>query len=221
MTPISVTATLRGAIVDRSKSLMLDALLTHAVAMRDGLEPLAIDHRGPAWLEIPIARSECGRVWLCSQGIAADEDHELRYKQQRFPLAEAQMFGAPQLRRVNMSSGPSRSYRIPMDTVHLRDDEIRWYAIGDATAVETLLVGWVGYLGHRRAVGLGQVAHWHVETMAGTWDGFPVARDGLPLRPLPTDWPGLSEEAERAYRCLAPPYWRRAEEEPCVVPAWA
>lgn len=218
MIPIAVTATLRGGIVDRSKATMLDALLMAAVAMRDGLEPLMPGHSGPAGLEIPIARSECGRVYLCTQGLTRDDEHELRYKQQRFPLAEAHWMG--NVKRVNVASGPSRSYRIPLDVVHLADDEIRWYATGDGETVEELLVEWVGYLGHRRAVGLGKVAHWHVEPVAEPWEGFPVLRDGYPLRPLPIDWPGLAEDAEQAMRCMLPPYWRRHEEEPCAVPAW-
>lgn len=220
MKPLRVVATLGGAIVDRSKRLHLDSLLMAAVAMRDGLDPLPPWHTGPASLEIPIAKSECGRVYLCSQGLSRDEVHQLRYKNRRFPIAEAQMLGGPKLRRINLTGGPCRSYRIPMDTVHLRDDQIEWWAVGDAMAVEKLLVGWVGYLGHRRAVGLGRVMHWHVEEVEPWGEGFPVARAGEPTRPLPPDWPGLADGVEMAMGCVLPPYWRRAEEELCAVPAW-
>ena len=215
MKPLHVVAHLRGAIADKSKALMLDALLMHAAATRDGLPPPPPIRD----IEIPIARSACGRVFLASQGISKDGEHEHRWKNRRAPILEMQLLGDAKLRRINLQGGPNRSYRIPLDTVHLEDDEIHWYAVGDESAVEALLVGWVGYLGHRRGVGLGKVAHWHVETMAEPWEGFPVMRDGFPLRPLPLDWPGLDGGAEQALRCLAPPYWRRTSEELCAVPA--
>lgn len=218
MTPIAVTAKLRGAIADRSRAVFLDALLQAAVATRDGLPPLPSSHRGPTELEIPIAKSPCGRVYLASQGVSRDEEHELRWKNRRFPIEEAQLFGDAKLKRINIAGGPCRSYRIPLDTAHVADDEICWWAIGDRDAVEELLTGWVGYLGHRRAVGLGKVNEWRVEVCEPWGEGFPVVRDGLPTRPLPTDWPGVAGDAEQALRCLLPPYWRRSEEELCLVP---
>jgi hypothetical protein len=197
-----------------SAHLMLDALLASAVATRDALprEPI-VD------IEIPLARSECGRFWLCSSGQSRDDEHTLRYLYKRFPLAEAQLLGSG-IKRVNMASGPSRSYRIPQDTTHLVGDQIHWYAVGDAGEVEALLVGWIGYLGRKRGVGLGKVAHWHVEECEPWGDGFPVVRDWQPLRPLPTDWPGLADNVELAMATLSPPYWRRSEERECAVPSW-
>lgn len=197
---------------------MLDSLLMAAVATRDGLEPLPPGTTEPSSIIIPLSRSECGRIYLCSQGLSQDDVHERRWKQQRFPLPEAQWLGSG-LKRVNTASGPSRSYRIPVDTVHVDGDEIRWYAIGDPIRVQELLDGWVGYIGHKRSVGLGKVRRWTVEP-CDTWPGFPVLRDGEPLRSLPVDWPGLSNSAEQSMRCLLPPYWRRTMEEPCAVPRW-
>lgn len=219
MTPLRIVATLGGAIADRSKRLMLDSLCMAAVAARDGLDPLPPWHTGPTKLDIPIARSECGRVYLCSQGLSADDVHELRYKNRRFPIEEAQLLGDAKLKRINLTGGPCRSYRIPMDTVHLRGDQIEWYALGEAAELEALLVGWVGYLGHRRAVGLGKVLQWEVQPCEA-WPGFPVVRGGQPLRPLPPDWAGLDDGVEMAMGNVLPPYWRRAEEELCAVPAW-
>lgn len=214
MTPLHVVAHVRGAVMASSAHLMLDALLASAVATRDAIPPEPIVD-----IDIPIARSGCGRVRLCSAGQSRDDEHALRYLYKRFPLAEAQLLGTG-IKRVNMASGPSRSYRIPQDTTHLVDDQIEWWAIGDAREVEALLVGWIGYLGRKRGVGLGKVAHWHVEECAPWGDGFPCVRDGQPMRPLPVDWPGLAPDVERAYGCLAPPYWRRSEEQECAVPSW-
>lgn len=215
MIPLHVVAHLRGAIVAQSANLMLDALLASAVAKRDGIPPHPIVD-----IQIPIARSECGRVHLASQGVSHDEEHEVRHINKRFPLAEACLMGNPKLNRINMGGGASRSYRIPLDTCHLVDDMIQWWAIGDAAEVEALLTGWVGYLGRKRGVGLGKVVHWHVEECEPWGPGFPVVRDMQPMRPLPVDWPGMAGDVELAMRCLAPPYWRRADEETCAVPSW-
>lgn len=213
-----VTARLQGQIVERSRALMLDSLLQAAESTRLGLPPLDRQHQGPSDLPIPIARSACGRVFLCSQGLSTADEHELRYKNRRAPIAEMQLLGGPKLRRVNLTGGPNRSYRIPMDVLHVADDRLVWFAFGDIEATRDILVGWIGYLGHRRAVGLGRVVEWQVERCE-PWDGFPVLRDGLPLRPLPPDWPGLRPDVEQALRCLLPPYWRRADEELAAVPS--
>ena len=199
---------------------MLDALLMSAVATRDGLEPLPKEHRGPTNLPIPVSKSECGRVFLCSQGFAAVECHEspIRFKNRRFPVLEAQVMGGPKVRSINIQGGPNLSYHLPMDTVLLRDDQVRWWAVGEPQPMRDLLDGWVGFLGHRRAVGLGKVTRWQVEGV-DPWEGFPVMRDGLPLRPLPPDWPGLRADVEMSHRTLLPPYWRRSEEELCAVPS--
>lgn len=214
MRSLHIVATLHGAIAVRSANLMLDALLMSATATRDGLPPPPPIRDIP----IPVAKSPCGRVHLATQGFSKLEQAERRWKNRRFPIAEAQMFGDAKLKRINITGGPCRSYRIPLETSHVANDEIEWWCVGHAREVEALLTGWVGYLGHRRAVGLGRVMHWHVEECE-PWDGFPVVRDGRPMRPLPIDYPGLAEDVERAIRCVAPPYWRRAEEELCAVPA--
>ena len=215
MTPLHVVANVRGAIMASSAHLMFDALLASAVATRDGIPPEPIVD-----IDIPISRSECGRVRLCSAGQSVDEDHQLRYLNRRFPVPEAQLLATSKLNRINLTGGPSRSCRIPQDTTHLVNDQIHWWAIGDAAQVEALLVGWVGYLGRKRSVGLGRVVHWHVEGCEPWGDGFPVVRDGQPMRPLPTDWHGLAPDVERAFRVLAAPYWRRSEEQECAVPSW-
>ena len=49
------------------------------------------------------------------------------------------------------------------------------------------------------------------------WDGFPVMRDGKPLRPLPPDWPGLVDP-EMGYSCVTYPYWLAEAEDVCAVP---
>lgn len=215
MTPIRVEARLTGGICLPGGPIALDALLMWAESQRRALPPPA-SASDCTEMEIPLAKSACGRVWLASFGAYEIDEREVDWTNRRFPLPEAQEMGDKSMRRVMLSAGPSKSYRLPRERLHLVDDRIAWWAVGDADAVRDLL-GEVSYLGKRRAVGLGKVLGWTVE-LCEAWDGFPVLRDGHPLRSLPLDWPGVSSEAERAYAVLRPPYWDNASRVEAYVP---
>jgi len=215
MIPLAVTAHLAGGIALPSGALALDALLMAAVALRDGLPPLSIGQERPE-ISIPIEKEPRGRFHLASFAVADWEEHELRYVNKRFPVAEAQALAGPKFRRIQITAGPCKSHRIPMETGHLRGDALRWWCLGEAEPIRDLL-GLVSHLGKRRGVGLGRVAEWHVEP-AEPWPGFPILRDGLPLRYLPPDWPGLASPPPLGYAVLSPPYWERMREELCAVP---
>lgn len=218
MTPIAVTARLRGAIALSNGPIALDALLAAAVCLRDGIPP-ATDEAGIVPIEIPVAREPGGRFHLATVSFGTTEEAEHRWTNRRFPLAEAQDMADAKLRRIQITAGPCKSYRLPLATGHLEGDELHWWCLGELDAVRDLLVTCVSYLGKRRAVGLGKVERWTVEPCE-PWDGFPVVRGGLPMRPIPPDWPGLSPKVETAYRTITYPYWRRTAEELLAVPAW-
>ena len=114
-------------------------------------------------------------------------------------------------------NGLSKSYRIPVQQFHVVGDVIRWYVVGNRERIEGLLSTWIQHVGKKRSIGCGKVARWSVEPVE-TWPGFPVLREGLPLRPLPLDWPGLSSEARQEYRVLSFPYWERHREMLAAVP---
>lgn len=213
---LQITARLQGAISLPGGPLALDSLLAAAVAIRDNIPP-ATTPAEIVPIEIPIAREPTGRFHLASFSVCAFEVHERRYTNRRFPVEEAQAMGAPSIRRIDVSAGPSKSYRIPREAGHVEDDVLRWFCIGDAAEIRALL-DLISYLGKKRAVGLGRVLSWSVGSCE-PWDGFPVLRDGQPLRPLPPDWPGLAPDAERAYRTLTYPYWINTARVLCVVPA--
>jgi len=210
MTPIVVRATVANAVALPGHAVALDALLMAAVATRDDLPPLGF--RDKQEIAIPLAKDR--EIYLASLGLFEREAYERRFLTKRFPIAEAQAFGDPKLKRVNMSAGLCKNYRIPTETIHLRDDTMTWFAIGDLDGVRDLL-SWVHYLGKKRSVGLGRVQQWVVEECE-PWDGFPVLRNGRPLRPLPLDWPGL-KEYRIEHRVLSPPYWERWREAECAV----
>lgn len=211
--PLQVTATLGGAIALPNFPLALDALLAWAVCAGEGmLAP--VDGIRP--VHIPVALAPGGRFHLASFSLAAWEGFENRWVNRRFPLPEAQNMGAPSLKRILLSGGPCKSFRLPLETGHLRDDRLTWYCRGDRARVAELLQR-VTHLGKRRGVGYGQVLRWEVAGCE-TWPGFPVVREGRPLRPLPPDWPGLAADVAREWRGLTYPYWVRAAEVECAVP---
>lgn len=213
MIPLCVRAHLANAIALPWHALGLDALLMAAVALRENLPPLGWGQE-PADIPIPVAKSACGRLYLASSSLFERDTHEKRWITKRFPIAEAQCLGEPALRRVNLAGGLSKNYRLPLETFHTKGDAITWYALGEAEPIRALL-RLVRYLGKKRSVGNGRVTRWEV-VACEPWDGFPVLRQGRPLRPLPLDWPGLGEH-RIDYRVLAPPYWQRWREEETAV----
>lgn len=214
MTPLCVTARVAGALALPNHPLALDALLASQVALREGLP--APRHAADCQpIEIPIQREPGGRFHLCSHAEYEWERHALRHINRRAPVEQYQTIGRDKIRRVQITAGANKSYRIPMQTGHVVNDELRWWCVGDADAIRELLAG-VVFLGKKRSVGLGKVAAWSVEACP-TWAGFPVVRDGKPLRPLPTDWPGL-ERPRCGYANLTYPYWAHEREELLAVP---
>jgi CRISPR type IV-associated protein Csf3 len=191
----------------------LDGLLGFVVAEERGLVAgfgdMVYD------LPLPLERSACGRVWLASFAVSTPEMHEPTFVQRRFPVAEYQAHGDAK-RSINLSAGVNRSYRIPTRVIHVTGDVVTWYARGDADEISRLLSS-VGHLGKRRGVGRGAVASWEVEPCE-PWPGFPVLCEGVPLRALPVDWPGVTG-GRQAYATMVPPYWEHRRAELAWVPS--
>lgn len=203
MQALVITATLETAVAFE-RPIHLDALLAAAVALRDGLTPAA--HEGEMIeIDIPLARSSCGRYHLASVGLGEVDCHELKYINRRFPISEAQWLGDEKLKRIDLSAGPQKHFRVPLETRHLRGDELVFYAVGDRAQVAELLA-LITHLGRRRAIGLGRVRRWKVDACA-SWEGFPVlSREGRALRNLPLETAGL-REFELGYDRMTYPYW--------------
>lgn len=196
-------------------ALHLDALLMAAVAKRDNLPPLytAADAINAPPLDIPIALSECGRYYLASALIGDVVARENRFVQRRFPLQECIAIGGSSIKRIALTSGSCKSFRVPTEAQHV--PLATWYAIGDEQAVRELLT-WITRIGKRRAVGEGLVREWRVQPCE-LWPGFPVMLDGRPLRHLPADVAGLVGYGVRTGRCR-PPYWLHHDEVELATP---
>lgn len=216
--PLHVVAHVAESVVLRSP-LMLDALLAWAVAAeRNLLPPLAGQEPEP--IEIPIEREPDKRFHLCSEGFAQVVEREQRYKNRRAPVMQYARLGNDKIRRVDIAAGPNKGYRVPYELQLLDGGRIEWWCLGETVEIRRLL-GLVRYVGKHRGSGKGRLdihgTPWTVEPCE-TWEGFPVVRNGKPLRPLPLDWQGL-HEPRRGFRCLTFPSWSHANETLCAIPS--
>ena len=221
MKPLEVTATLRGSVALPNGPMALDGIIAYAVAMEMGLVGAHLqDEIVP--IEIPVKRHQRGTFHLASVGHCEVESSERRWLNRRFPTAEAQSLGEPKLKSYRIDSGACRSYRLPLATFHARDDLMTWWCVGDTAEVRRLLQ-LISYVGKKRSTGCGRVMRWDVRELddAELWAGFPILRDGMPLRALPIDLDGLSDEAQRSHGTLTYPYWARWLEQPIAVPSEA
>lgn len=219
MVPLCIQAKLDGGIVLPYGSVAVDALLAAVVAKQLGLPPPSLDLGVDELIDIdvPIRREPHGQFCLASFSLQSWELHEPRHVNRQFPVPEARMLGVPALKKINVAAGAQKSYRIPHVVSHAVDDTISWFVVGDARAIEDLLVC-VSHLGRRRGSGRGRVMDRHVSPCTPWGDGFPVVRDGRALRPLPPDWPGLCSNNRIEPARLHYPYWLNAGRKLCAVP---
>lgn len=214
MIALRAEARLRGGTITFRDYIHFDALLASAVCLRDNIPP-APTEADLVPIEVPLQREPGGTFHLCSVGLCDWEMRERAYLIRRFPVEHAA--NHTKMNRVNLSAGAQKHFRIPYERGFLVGDSMTFYAVGDIEKVRSLL-SWVHYLGAKRSTGHGRIKRWVIEPCDG-WEGFPVlSPEGLPLRHLPDDWPGLAE-SERRFGCLSYPYWRRSTEELVACPA--
>lgn len=212
MKPLRIEARMLSRTIVSDDGMHLDSLLMAATARRDGMPALLTqqDAINAPPIEIPIALSPCGRFYLASSAMGDVVARENRYINRRFPLSESISMGDASVKRIQLSAGACKGFRVPSEASHV--STWTWYAVGDAERVRELLV-LVTRLGKRRAVGEGLVREWVVEEVEPIGDGFPVLTDdGAPLRNLPLDVPGLSGDFVTRIGRLRPPYWLRHDE---------
>lgn len=212
MIPLRVTAWIRGEIMLTVGGVEIDGLLMYVRARELGYPPPSVERREPP--DIPIARSECGRVYMCTTGLFDVETTGLHKIVKRPILPEKIRHNCRGT--LNDGSGPNKAWNTPVETTILADDRIDWLCIGDRDEV-TRLLRHVTHLGRKRAAGFGEVDWWDVGPCEPWDDGFPIVRDGHPMRVLPADWPGLVSP-RIDHRVPSPPYWDHAREQACAIP---
>lgn len=209
--PLHVVAHIRDTIVTAP---MLDALLAYHTAQRAGLPMWARPDEQPR-VEIPIARSPCGRFHLASRPQFAVQESEQRFKSRRPIVEPAQLLAGPSVRRLDIQTGANKGFRIPYSTHLVAGGVVHWWCMGDRDRIAEMLRGCL-HLGNNRRVGHGWVERWDVQ-QAEPWPGFPVVQDGRPLRALPLDWPGVTAGGV-GMSALTYPYWAPERKQPCRVP---
>lgn len=192
----------------------LDGLLMFAKAKALGLPPLldAAEGAKAEPIAIPIQKSECGRYYLASDMIGDVESREVKYTQRRFPMQETVAFGRNSIKRIVTKSGPCKAFRHPLDVQHVSAGT--WFCIGIATEIEAL-TKWITAVGKKRSVGYGSIAGWNI-SRCDDWPGFPVLKDGRPMRGLPLNASGMTSHTIKLGR-LTPPYWLH-DKEPLAFP---
>lgn len=194
----------------------------HYLAEREN--PLAVQRERDKWkryyeahkdelLAKRQARRAGAEIALCSHAKPEMFEMERRYVNRRMPINLARHL-CDDVRRINMSVGAEKSYHIPYSTGFLKDGFVEWWLLGNPVHVASLLFK-TRHIGARRGAGYGRVDRWEIAECS-TWDGFPVVRDGKPLRALPHDWPGVFDAAP-TFATLTAPYWDLTKEEPAWV----
>lgn len=220
MTPLVIAADLGSGVMGWPPQL--DGLLAAAVAVRDGLPPMGVQSADEqvgnrdtlhAAVRRLLAWDPAG-FYLCSEPVFSPVAHDRRYINRRAPLVHMAVLGAAKFRRIETATGTNKSYRIPQSIA--LGDAMTWFALGDAEEI-TAALAYVTHLGKRRGVGCGAVRVWRVAP-AEPWAGFPVLRDGRPMRALPLDYPGVAANSRTDLRPLAFPYWEVRNERSCFVP---
>lgn len=218
MRPLKITATLRGQIMD--PKVHLDGLVAAQLAPEIGLPPI---HAAGAELEANLERLyvAVGEVlqrldgfYAVSDPIFVAEEYDRRHISRRFPTEQAVAIGSPKVSRIAMSTGLSKTFRIPSRAALLRDDKIEWFAVGKLERLLELLVP-VTNLGKKRSLGLGRVESWRVQEVE-PWEGFPILTNGVPMRPLPPGTPGIVH-SRQSLETLTFPYWDHSRKVICAV----
>lgn len=215
MQPLHVTAVLVESIVCR-RPPMLDGILARVIADQNHMVPIGDPSTWPE-IDIPLQKHESGAFWMCSSGYCEVEASDIGHKHRRAPWVEYARLGNAKIRRVDIATAEDKSYRIPYEKKILHQDTIEWWCIGDEARTRELLMR-CHYLGKYVATGKGRVREWIVEPCEPWGKGFPILRDGKPMRPLPLDTPGLVSPFKQAFATVRPPYWFHAAEELVAVP---
>ncbi len=206
MVPLAVTAEMAGPVEWRYP-VMLDGLLASVVAKQQRLvPPRSVSEI--VRIDLPIEIEPDGRFHLASEAHCSPELlARTEYIHKRPPVAE--LATLTNQKTVNIKAGIDKAWRVPRPGELYRT--LTWWCVGKPVPIRDLLRH-VTAIGGRRRHGVGRVSEWTV-TDCEAWDGFPCVRDGVPLRPLPPDWPGVDPSSRKALRCLSYPYWLRELQE--------
>ena len=174
---------------------------------------------------IPLATWGHGVVpkrWVYCSSYAFPEGEtpwDTAYWTKRFDAEAAARWLDPQARKqkVNVRSGPLRSYHMPLPVRSVR--ALVWHVYGDARELRKILVRIRG-IGKKRAYGFGKVKAWSVEPEPDGLDRSVFDPEGTLMRPLPMDLveaAGIKGQFEVGYFAYRPPYWDSRYFDRCAI----
>lgn len=214
MIPVQVTAEMALPVSFSIGSVALDSLLASQVARRDSLPEWRRGSPTEIVPEPPIAKDARG-FYLASWALPGPLVWSWTTHIHKPPPVDWYMrLCTSRVRRVDTGAGEDKAWRVPRHRRFFK--EIVWHCLGAPEQIDVLLRG-VTRIGGQRRDGIGKVRKWKVEA-CHVWDGFPVLRDGLPLRSLPRDYPGLAPGHRSGMGALRLPYWDPAHQEMVALP---
>lgn len=215
MQPLRIRAWLQcGVISDRF--LPLDSILYyHAMREQYGEQIVTFpgaDHeiRNQS-VSLPIARcEEHGPMWYYASSVAQWPKHTASGSDHwncRFDLSLVDLVDwRGRKPRVEMASGPMKSYHMPVFYMHAL--YVDWFVFAHRPAIEHLLP-FVTQLGKKSSQGWGAVSRWEVDPWHADWS---VHNDeGSLMRAVPSD-SGLLIG-------FRPSYWMPKNQTTCLLPA--
>ena len=218
MTPLRVRAFLQTPVIS-DLYLPIDSVLWyHAMRAEYGVQIVTSpgsDHEVcTPGVSLPIARcEEHGPLWYyaasfaqwAGSGIAMGQDHwSSRFDHSLVDLIDWRGKKA----RVEVSSGPLKSYRVPVYYIHALS--IDWHLLALRSWVEWILP-FVTHLGKKGAQGWGAVLRWDIEPWHADWS----VRDdaGNLMRAIP------SSDGKGQFAGFRPSYWMPKNQAICECPS--
>ena len=216
MEPLRIRAYMRTPVIG-DRWLPLDGILLFQTVRRQqgGLPAatLAGEANSGVFIPIPVAMEMPGTrdwFWKCSWAQWSDDVEGQDHWAKRFDVGLAYMLDRGQRKRIPISRGRYKAYRMPV--FYRATRWIDWYCVGDWERIEELL-STVTHLGKKRVQGWGRVLRWEVIP----WErDCSVECDGKLMRGVPVSM-GLRSGTVARYG-LRPSYYDHRNQRALVMP---
>jgi hypothetical protein len=206
-----------GSPVVGDPTIPLDGiLLFHVMARKFGppraMRPGEAVEYDPAIVPLQIVNP--GREWFyaCSFAQWSEYIENRAYWNKRFDIQHNNVLASG--RKIDSSSGPYKSYHMPIYYRAAR--YVRWYCVGDIDAIGHLLSDCIA-IGKKRSIGWGYIHTWHIFPAEHDYSIFDS--DGQLTRAIPSSYyaqairdSGLDStlrDIRFGNRGFRPPYWAR------------
>lgn len=157
-----------------------------------GMPLLKINKRTPYW------------HYAASFAEWSDDEEGSDHWVKKFDSRLVELIETKRLGRLNVGSGRYRGYHMPCYYRVAR--EVRWYVVGDAGRIESLL-STVTHLGKKSSQGWGAISRWKIAPCPEDWS---IWRGDQLMRAIPSETGILYG--------IRPSYWLRSNQFVCRLP---